>query len=220
MNTTTLTDKHQSLTEDQFNLIETIKSEYEVGMLAINSLNKHTVTVYGGSLIKSTDKDYKDIETVSKSFAQNGWAVISGGGPGVMTAALSGAKEGGGKAIAFCINISGEPPFTHPDLSITFSQFSVRKYLLRQSDVFIFAPGGVGTLDELMEILTLIKTHKHPVKSIFLYNSRFWAGYINWLEDILIEKKKVITGNFMGLFHLVDSPEEIMNILGYEKNLK
>ena len=209
-------DKLQSLTEDQFNLIQTIKREYETGMLAINSLSRHTATVYGGSLIKSNDKDYKAIENISQLLSEKNWSIISGGGPGVMSAALSGAKLGKGQAIALCIDIPGEPPFSHPDLSITFSQFSVRKYLLRQSDVFIFAPGGVGTLDELMEILTLIKTHKHPVKKIFLYDSEFWNGYISWLENMLIKERKVILGDFMGLFHLVDSPEEIMNILGYE----
>jgi uncharacterized protein (TIGR00730 family) len=215
INTLTI-DKLQSLTEDQFNLIQTIKREYEIGMLAINSLSRHTATVYGGSLIKSNDKDYKAIENISQLLSEKNWSIVSGGGPGVMSAALSGAKLGKGQAIALCIDIPGEPPFSHPDLTITFSQFSVRKYLLRQSDIFIFAPGGVGTLDELMEVLTLIKTHKHPVKQIFLYDSKFWQGYISWLENTLIAERKVISGNFMGLFHLVDTPAEIMKILGYE----
>lgn len=218
MNTATIEiDTLQSLTEDQFNLIETIKYEYQVGMLAINSLSKHTATVYGGSLITSNDSDYEDIVTISKLLSEKNWSIVSGGGPGVMTAALSGAKLGKGKAVALCINIPGEPPFVHPDVSVTFSQFSVRKYLLRQSDILIFAPGGVGTLDELMEILTLIKTHKHPAKQIFLYNSIFWEGYILWLENVLIKERKVVSGDFINLFHLVDSPEEILNILGYEK---
>jgi uncharacterized protein (TIGR00730 family) len=209
-------DSLETLTEDQFNLIEVIKNEYTVGMLALNSLSQHTATVYGGSLISKNDEDYHKIKHITKTLSQKKWSIVSGGGPGIMSAALSGAKEGKGKAIALCINIPGEPPFQHPDLTITFSQFSVRKYLLRQSDIFIFAPGGVGTLDELMEILTLIKTHKHPPKKIFLYDSNFWNGYISWIEEILIKERKVITGDFIHLFYLVDSAKEIMHILNYE----
>jgi uncharacterized protein (TIGR00730 family) len=209
-------DPLQTLTEDQFSLIENIKSEYETGMLALNSLSKHTATVYGGSLVKIEDYSYQTIKDICISLAKHNWSVVSGGGPGMMSAALSGAKEGGGKAIAFCINIPGEPPFDLPDVSITFSQFAVRKYLLRQSDIFIFAPGGIGTLDELMEVLTLIKTHKHPIKPIFLYDSSFWNGYLEWFKQVLIDERKVVFDDLFDLFHVVDSKQEILKILGYD----
>ena len=210
-------DSLQTLSEDQFNLIETIRNEYKLGMLALNSLSEHTVTIYGGSLVCQDDLIYKDIQNIAKLLSQENWSIVSGGGPGIMSAALSGAKEGKGKAVAFCIDIPGEPPFIYPDISITFSQFSVRKYLLRQSDIFIFAPGGVGTLDELMEVITLIKTHKHPLKKIFLYDSNFWHDYLRWIENILVIQRKVVSGEFVTLFHLVDSAQEIMNIIQYEK---
>ncbi|MBC7472057.1 MAG: LOG family protein [candidate division SR1 bacterium] len=213
----TKTDNLQTLSEDQFNLIEVIKQEYELGMLVLNSLTPHTATIYGGSLIGDQEETYKDIQIIAKILSEKNWSIVSGGGPGIMSAALSGAKQGKGKAVALCINIPGEPPFKNPDVSITFSQFSVRKYLLRQSDIFIFAPGGIGTLDELMEIFTLIKTHKHPPKKIFLFDTNFWHGYIYWLENILIKQRRVVSGEFTSLFYLVNSAEEIMDIIGYEK---
>jgi uncharacterized protein (TIGR00730 family) len=218
MPTQTKNDPLQTLTEDQFNLLKIIQEEYKMGMLTLNSVGKHTLTIYGGSRVKPNDLSYKGIEEVSRQLAHKGWGVISGGGPGIMTAALDGAKKGNGKAYAFCINIEGEPPASHPDLRIIFSQFSVRKYLLRQSDAFIFAPGGLGTLDELMELLTLIKTNKYPHKPIFLFDSKFWEGYMNWFRDMLFIERGVVGEDFFDLFQLVNTPEEIIDYL-YSENL-
>ncbi len=209
-------DPLQSLSEDQFRLIQTIQTEFEVGMSALNSLDAHSVTVYGGSRVQNGEIAYKTVQNISEKLAIKGWSVVSGGGPGIMTAALGGAEKGGGKSVAFCIDIPGEPPFTNPDITITFTQFSVRKYLLRQSDVFIFAPGGLGTLDELMEVLTLIKTHKHPVKPIFLLDSSFWKGYIEWFNNILILERNVVAKDANNLFYIVDTAEEIIDILYHE----
>ncbi len=206
-------DHLQTLSEEQFNLLKIINQEYEMGMLALNSLGSHTLTVYGGSRVKSTDKAYNGIEKIAELLGKKDWGIVSGGGPGIMTAALDGAKEGNGKAYAFCINIPGEPPAPNPDVSLVFSQFSVRKYLLRQSDAFVFAPGGLGTLDELMELLTLMKTDKYPVKPIFLYDSKFWAGYMKWFKEILLMERGVVAKDFMKLFKIVDTPEEVVNCL-------
>jgi uncharacterized protein (TIGR00730 family) len=216
MNTPQTPDFLQTITEDQFQLIERITREYEKGMLALNSLGHHTVTVYGGSLVEASDSAYKNVEKVCELLGEKGWSVVSGGGPGIMTAALNGSKKGGGKAIAFCIDIPGEPPFNQPDVSITFQQFAPRKYLLRQSDAFIFAPGGIGTLDELMEVLTLMKTHKHPLKPVFLLDSVFWKGVTDWFETMLYKERKVINGDVKNLFHIVDTPKEIVEILYHE----
>jgi uncharacterized protein (TIGR00730 family) len=209
-------DSLQTLSEEQFNLLKVINNEYQVGMKILNSLGAHTLTVYGGARVQKNDLAYQGIETVTEYFAREGWGVISGGGPGIMTAALDGAKQGNGKGYAFCIDIPGEPPATSPELSVVFTQFSVRKYLLRQSDFFIFAPGGLGTLDELMELLTLMKTNKYPLKPIFLYDTTFWSGYMTWFKDILLEERNVIAEDFMQLFNLVDTPQEIINII-YKK---
>jgi uncharacterized protein (TIGR00730 family) len=208
----------QTLTEDQYNLLLIIRKEYELGMLALNSLGPNTFTFYGGHAVKQDDPAYKMVHRLAKKLAKLGWGVVSGGGPGMMSAALDGAKEGDGQAIAFCIEIEDEKT-THkyPDVSLTFSQFSVRKYMLRQSDAFAFAPGGFGTLDELMEILTLIKTNKFPKKPVFLLDSSFWKGYLTWFEEILSNERKVISEDFMNMFILVDDEDEVIKHL-YNKN--
>jgi uncharacterized protein (TIGR00730 family) len=200
----------QTLTEAQYDQLNIITKEYETGFLALNSLGSYTVTFYGGSMVKPEDKAYNGVAQIAATFAQKGWGVVSGGGPGIMEAALKGSQGANGKAIAFKIDLAGEPATTNPDLILTFTQFSVRKYLLRQSDVFVFAPGGLGTLDELMELLTLMKTKKYPIKPIFLYDSEFWVGYIEWFKKILIEERKVVVADFINLFQVVDSPEEIL----------
>lgn len=198
----------QTLHEDQFLLVQDITREYQTGMKALNSMGEHTITFYGGSRVKHDSDTYKHIHLIAKSFANKGWGVVTGGGPGVMTAALAGAKEGGGKAVAFCITISGEEPFNNPDLSITFNHFAPRKYCLRQSDVLLYAPGGIGTLDELMENLTLISTKKSPPKPIFLFDSQFWVGYMEWFTA-LAEKKGLMSMELLSLFKLVDTAEEV-----------
>lgn len=200
----------QTLSEDQFQLLRVIHQEYQTGMLALNSLGPNTATIYGGSLVKEEDLAYIGIVKASELLAKRGYNIVSGGGPGIMTAAINGARKGGGKAIAFCIDIPGEPPAPNTHVQMTLTQFSVRKYLLRQSDIFVFAPGGLGTLDELMEILTLIKTGKFPKKPIFLYDRSFWEGYIDWFRQILLNERKVVMADFLTLFNIVNSPEEII----------
>jgi len=203
----------QTLDESQFNLLNIINEEYQRGFLALNTLGSYSVTFYGGAMIQPEDKAYNGVFELASGFAQRNWGVVSGGGPGIMEAALKGAQKEHGKAIAFKIDIPGEPINIDPDLVLTFTQFSVRKYLLRQSDVFVFAPGGLGTLDELMELLTLIKTRKYPAKPIFLYDSSFWKGYVEWFKEVLLKDRKVIAADFLDFFKLVDSPEEVLEIL-------
>jgi len=204
----------QTLEESQFSLIEAVKEEYTKGLLALNSIGAYSVTFYGGSKVKSEDKSYQDVQKLAAMFAKKGWGVASGGGPGIMEAALKGAQNCGGKAIALRINIKDEPSTLKPDVDINFTQFSVRKYMLRQSDVFVFAPGGLGTLDELMEILTLTKTHKFPQKPVFLYDSEFWKGYLKWFKEILLKDRGVVDESFMDMFTVVDSPEEVIDKIG------
>jgi uncharacterized protein (TIGR00730 family) len=207
------TSSIQTLSEEQYQLLQIIQREYQKGMLALNSLGPQTVTVYGGSMISPDHVSYKGIVDVTTALAKKGWGVVSGGGPGMMSAALEGAVQGGGKAIAFCIDIPGEPPFGEADVNLVFSQFSVRKYFLRQSDAYIFAPGGLGTLDELMEILTLMKTHKFPIKPVFLYDSSFWQGYMDWFQETLLKDRKVVASDFIDLFSIVDTTQEIIDHL-------
>jgi hypothetical protein len=207
-------DLHQTLSEWQFLLLEDIKKEYETGLLALNSLPANTVTFYGGSRIEQDSKTYNLTKNIAKEFAKKGWGVVSGGGPGIMEAAIVGAQEGkNGKSVAFRINLANEAPPTQADIDVLFEHFSVRKYMLRQSDVFIYAPGGIGTLDELMENLTLMSTSKYPIKPLFLLDSQFWQGYVTWIEQMLYEERKVISSNLLNCYTIVDTVEEVEQAL-------
>jgi uncharacterized protein (TIGR00730 family) len=204
---------NQTLTESEFSLLKIIEEEYIQGFLALNSLGPFTITFYGGHMVNQNDSSYIGVYNIAKDFASRGWGVVSGGGPGIMEAALKGSMEVKGKAIAFKIDIKNESSTLNADLTLTFTQFSVRKFLLRQSDAFVFAPGGFGTLDELMELLTLIKTEKYPKKPIFLYDSKFWSGYLKWFKEVLLNEHNTINEDFMKLFHVVDSHLEIVKIM-------
>lgn len=201
----------QTLKEEQLLLLEEIKNEYLKGFLALNDLPPKTVTFYGGGKIKKYSKTYIQAKEIAKIFAKNEWGVVSGGGPGIMSASLEGANEGGSKSIAFRIDLKEEPPYNFSDIDIVFRHFSVRKYLLRQSDILIYFPGGFGTLDELMENLTLIVTNKHPIKPIYLFDSSFWKDYIHWFENILLAERKTIIKEYTEVFKIVDNCEEIIS---------
>ena len=203
----------ETLNEWQILLLEEIQEEYAKGMLALNALPRQTVTFYGGGRIEEGSKSYLQTLELARELAKKGWGVVSGGGPGIMSASLEGAKLGGGEAVAFRIAISQEPSAVNTDVNILFKHFSVRKYMLRQSDVFVYAPGGIGTLDELMENLTLIITGKHSKKPIFLLDKEFWSGYVDWFEKILYDERKTVGLEFFDLFHVVDTTEEVMQIL-------
>lgn len=202
------------LSEDQYLLLNSINKEYETAMSLTKDLNFKTVTFYGGANLGSETSEYKDIYKLAKSFSKIGWGVITGGGPGVMTAGLIGAKHGGGKAIGFRINnIPGEPPVAIGDIDFGFDHFAARKYALRQSDVYIYCPGSIGTLDELMENLDLMKTNKMPTKPIFLYDSSYWGGLVQWISEITINKWHLGEDKLLDLFKVVDTTEQIMEHL-------
>ena len=198
----------QTLSEDQFFALNQIFSEMQNGMLALNALPNLTVTFYGGAGVLKTQETYTQVFETAKFFATNGWGVISGGGPGVMAASIEGAKSGGGKSVAFRISLDNEIPLFTADIDLLFNHFTARKYALRQSDVLIYFPGGLGTLDELMENLTLMKTKKYPSKPIFLFDKSFWTGYIDWFDTILVQRG-LVKKDFLELFTIVDTVEEI-----------
>ena len=203
----------QTLSQDQHHLLSVIQEEYYQGMLLLNSIDK-SVTVYGGARIPIESEDYQETKKIGYFFGQNGWHVITGGGPGAMAAALEGSKEAGGKTAAFRITLDNlEPQIVIPDIDFLCTQFSTRKYLLRQSDGFVVVPGGWGTLDELMELLNLIKTDKYPTKHVFLLNKSFWIGLVNWLEKVVCQEKGLVTTQSMSSFVLVDNAEEIAEYL-------
>ena len=177
---------------------------------------KNNVTVFGSARIKSTDPLYNDAYELGKSLSNTGYNVFTGGGPGIMSAANKGAYEGKSKSIGLNIVLPQEQSSNpYLDENITFDYFFSRKVMLvKYSSACVYFPGGYGTADELMEVLTLMQTHKMKQVPIILYDSKFWASLLLWIEQS-VEKSYVSKENFE-LIRVVDSVEEIINIVETE----
>lgn len=177
---------------------------------------KNNVTVFGSARIKSTDPLYNDAYELGKSLSNIGYNVFTGGGPGIMSAANKGAYEGKSKSIGLNIVLPQEQSSNpYLDENITFDYFFSRKVMLvKYSSACVYFPGGYGTADELMEVLTLMQTHKMKQVPIILYDSKFWASLLLWIEQS-VEKSYVSKENFE-LIRVVDSVEEIINIVEKE----
>jgi hypothetical protein len=177
---------------------------------------KNNVTVFGSARIKPTDPLYNDAYELGKSLSNSGYNVFTGGGPGIMSAANKGAYEGKSKSIGLNIELPQEQSSNpYLDENITFDYFFSRKVMLvKYSSACVYFPGGYGTADELMEVLTLMQTNKMKKVPIILYDSKFWASLLLWIEQS-VEKSYVSKENFE-LIRVVDSVEEIINIVEKE----
>ena len=177
---------------------------------------KNNVTVFGSARIKPTDPLYNDAYELGKSLSNSGYNVFTGGGPGIMSAANKGAYEGKSKSIGLNIELPQEQSSNpYLDENITFDYFFSRKVMLvKYSSACVYFPGGFGTADELMEVLTLMQTNKMKKVPIILYDSKFWASLLLWIEQS-VEKSYVSKENFE-LIRVVDSVEEIINIVETE----
>ena len=177
---------------------------------------KNNVTVFGSARIKPTDPLYNDAYELGKSLSNAGYNVFTGGGPGIMSAANKGAYEGKSKSIGLNIDLPQEQSSNpYLDENITFDYFFSRKVMLvKYSSACVYFPGGFGTADELMEVLTLMQTNKMKKVPIILYDSKFWESLLLWIEQS-VEKSYVSRENFE-LIRVVDSVEEIVNIVEKE----
>jgi len=203
------TQNYLDLTPSQQQLLADMQREYAEGMRLLNTIDR-SVTVYGGSKILPSHPDYEQIREIGAFFAKLGWWVVTGGGPGAMTAALEGARSAGGKTAAFRIDlVRDEPQVFQADLDYLCTYFPARKYLLRQADVFVVVPGGWGTLDELVELINLMKTKKYPVKPIFLYKRSFWQEFLQWIERTLYQEYALVTEESLSFYNLIDSVSEL-----------
>ena len=177
---------------------------------------KNNVTVFGSARIKPTDPLYNDAYELGKSLSNSGYNVFTGGGPGIMSAANKGAYEGKSKSIGLNIELPQEQSSNpYLDENITFDYFFSRKVMLvKYSSACVYFPGGYGTADELMEVLTLMQTNKMKKVPIILYDSKFWASLLLWIEQSV--KKSYVSKENFELIRVVDSVEEIINIVETE----
>jgi uncharacterized protein (TIGR00730 family) len=171
------------------------------------------VTVFGSARVKQDSPYYAAAREVGRGLAERGFAVITGGGPGVMEAANRGANEAGGLSIGCNIELAHEQsPNPYSNLSIDFRYFFVRKTMfVKYSEAFVVFPGGFGTLDELFEALTLIQTAKVKRFPVVLYGSQYWGGLLEWVERTLAAEGMVSAAD-LALVQVVDTTDEVCEI--------
>lgn len=174
------------------------------------------VSIFGSARTKEDDKYYKLAEEIAFKITQDGYGVITGGGPGIMEAANKGAHRGGGKSVGLNISLPFEEyanPYIDRDKKIDFDYFFVRKVMfVKYAQGFIVLPGGFGTLDELFEAITLIQTKKIGKFPIVLVGKEFWGGMVEWIKNALLEEGK-ISPKDLNLFHVVDTSDEALKII-------
>jgi hypothetical protein len=172
------------------------------------------VTIFGGARVKPGDPPFRWTLDLAGRLAKRGFAVITGGGPGIMEAGNRGAKEAGGLSVGLNIELPFEQkPNPYQDLALKFRYFFVRKVMFVKYSVgYVVMPGGFGTLDELFEALTLIQTEKTYPFPVILYGRRFWSGLVDWIRGTLLEAK-LIAPKDLDLIPIVDSPGEVLAIL-------
>ncbi|MHC5110024.1 MAG: LOG family protein [Planctomycetota bacterium] len=177
-------------------------------------LDTPCVTVFGSARFAEDHDYYKMARNVGKALATAGFAVLTGGGPGVMEAANRGAKEGGGLSLGCNIELPKEQkPNPYLDHFIEFDHFFVRKVMLiKYSCAFVVLPGGFGTLDEVFETLTLMQTNKIERFPIFAMGSRYWRHLRKFVDNSLLAEQTISPAD-LKLFHDTDSPEEVVKII-------
>ncbi|BDD07710.1 cytokinin riboside 5'-monophosphate phosphoribohydrolase [Fulvitalea axinellae] len=175
------------------------------------------VSIFGSARTDPESKYYKMAEEIGAKLVQNGYGVITGGGPGIMEAGNKGANREGGKSVGLNIHLpfeQGHNMYIDPDKLITFDYFFVRKVMfVRYSQGFIGMPGGMGTLDEIFEAITLIQTEKIGRFPIVLVGSDFWNGLIDWLRDTVCAREGNISEVDFDLITIVDTPDEAVEAI-------
>ncbi len=175
------------------------------------------VSIFGSARTKPDHKYYKLAESIAKKITENGYGVITGGGPGIMEAGNKGAHLAGGTSVGLNITLPFEQhdnPYIDSDKSIDFDYFFVRKVMfVKYSQGFVVMPGGMGTLDEFFEAFTLIQTHKIDKFPIILVSTAFWSGLLDWIKTTVLEANNNISPGDLDLIHLVDTEDEVLEIL-------
>jgi len=172
------------------------------------------VTIYGSSRLGVEDELYAETEEIAYRLGQLGFSIVTGGGPGVMEAANKGAQKAGVTSVGLNISLPEEQVCNaYTTRSITFNHFFTRKVMLvKYAVAFVIMPGGLGTLDEVTEVLTLIQTHKIKPFPVVLFHSEFWKGFLDWLRSSVLPRKYVSESDF-DLLRVLDRTEEVVEAI-------
>ena len=186
-----------------------IASEFLSGFQAVAKIDRPAVTIFGSARVAEGTATYEAARETARRFADAGFAVVTGGGPGVMEAANRGAKDAGGLSVGFNILLPHEQGLNpYCDIAVTFKHFYARKVMfVKSAEGFVIFPGGFGTMDELFESLTLIQTGKIGSFPVVLFDTDYWGEMLDWIRAEMLVDGLVAPGD-LDLLRLTDEPEE------------
>lgn len=190
-----------------------ILGEFIEGFDALAQLQK-AVTIFGSARVRPGDPQYETAVVVARLLGEAGFAIVTGGGPGIMEAGNKGAREAGVLSVGLNIELPFEQHLNpYVDLAVDFRYFFVRKMMLvKYSEAFIIFPGGFGTMDELFESLTLIQTGKIKNFPVILFGSDYWTGLVEWLQNTMLAEGKIAAAD-LDLLLITDSPMEVRDVV-------
>jgi hypothetical protein len=198
--------------EDSWRMFR-IMAEFVDGFEALAKYHP-AVSIFGSTRTRPGDEVYQRAEQIGKLLAENGFAVITGGGPGVMEAANKGAFSAGGKSIGLNIELPLEQkPNPYTNITLNFRYFFVRKVMfVKYAVAYIILPGGFGTMDELLESITLIQTKKIRPFPVILVGSNYWKGFLEWIKEVVLKEGKISSAD-LDILQLIDEPQEIIKTI-------
>ena len=190
-----------------------IMAEFVEGFEALSQCHP-AVSIFGSTRIRPGDEIYQKAEQIGRLLAENGFSVITGGGPGTMEAANKGASAAGGKSIGLNIELPLEQkPNPYANITLSFRYFFVRKVMfVKYAMAYIILPGGFGTMDELLEAVTLIQTQKIKPFPVILVGSKYWKGLLDWIREVVLKTGKISSAD-LDILQLIDEPEEIIKTI-------
>jgi hypothetical protein len=208
-------DRREEPPEDLERHVAAIAQEFREGFEVVDKIDRPAVTIFGSARVREGDPIYEQAREAARRFAEHGWAVVTGGGPGVMEAANRGAREGGGLSVGFNIELPHEQRSNaYIDLALTFRHFYARKTMfVKAAEGFLVFPGGFGTADELFEALTLIQTGKVLHFPVVLFDSDYWGELLDWVRGELLTDGMISPEDLDLLFVTDDLDEAIAQVI-------
>ena len=193
---------------------ESIAQEFFMGFEAVDRLDRPAVSIFGSARVADATPVYESARTTGRLFAQAGWAVVTGGGPGVMEAANRGCQEAGGLSVGFNIELPHEQGLNpYVDIGLTFHHFYARKTMfVKAAEGFVVFPGGFGTADELFESLTLIQTGKVLHFPVLLFDSAYWSPLLDWVRERSLPQG-MVSPEDLALLTVTDDPAEAVRVV-------